>query len=228
MGRFQAKRKRTYARDNENLSVLYHCILCPSFLIPLLSYETLESCRKPSQLIRTKRPSVSTWGSAFRLVFLKYTRILVTVFHQKLFNHSRISALTESKVTELFQEIFHLLALLLSCHLILNERLAFRSNCLHHLGSSLVSRVTMATGRKPIQCWKRMAKGNGSYIDQRCWNCISREVERHSLIWTKQAGQGMGLWGLKSLKIFNKEYFYLESWGRYLFIFLDRNTFLVA
>ena len=81
VGRFQAKRKRTYARDNENLSVLYHGILCPSFLIPLLSYETLESCRRPSQLIRTKRPSVSTWGSAFRLVVLKYTRILVTVFH---------------------------------------------------------------------------------------------------------------------------------------------------
>ena len=117
---------------------------------------------------------------------------------EAVFNHSRISALTESKITELFQKIFHLLALLLSCHLILNERLAFRSNCLHHLGSSLVSRVTMATGRKPIQCWKRMAKGNGSYINQRCWNCISREVERHSLVWTKQAGQGMvsEVWGL--------------------------------
>ena len=37
VGRFQAKRKRTYARDNEYLSVLYHGILCPSFLIPLLS-----------------------------------------------------------------------------------------------------------------------------------------------------------------------------------------------
>ena len=76
---FRPKEKEP--RDNENLSMLYHGILCPSFLIPLLSYETLESCRKPSQLNRTKRPSVSTWGSAFRLVVLKYTRILVTVFH---------------------------------------------------------------------------------------------------------------------------------------------------
>lgn len=66
---FRPKEKEP--RDNENLSMLYHGILCPSFLIPLLSYETLESCRKPSQLIRTKRPSVSTWGSAFRLVVLK-------------------------------------------------------------------------------------------------------------------------------------------------------------